>query len=100
MACLVHIIVVLCTISSGSADLKTALVCSIAEGAKATSDMGRLIGQSGIKTSELQYFEMFSERLGSNDLSSLWQRNKGCGLYRTPSRRGDREDPTSLRVMA
>ena len=41
-ACLVHRIQILCTVLSGSADLKIALVCSIAEGAKATSDMGRL----------------------------------------------------------
>ena len=43
MGCLVHSICILCTVLTGSADLKIALVCSIAEGAKATSGMGRLI---------------------------------------------------------
>jgi len=38
----VHSTLILCTILSGSADPKTALVCSIAEGANATSGMGRL----------------------------------------------------------
>ena len=42
MACFVHSMYILCTILSGSADLKTALVCSIAEGAKAISGMDRL----------------------------------------------------------
>ncbi len=42
MACFVHIIYILCTVLTGSADRKTALVCSIAEGVNATSGMGRL----------------------------------------------------------
>jgi len=42
MACFVHIIVVLCTVLTGSADRKTALVYSIAEATNATSGMGRL----------------------------------------------------------
>jgi len=43
MGCIVHIVYILCTVLTGSADRKTALVCSLAEGANATSDVGRLI---------------------------------------------------------
>jgi hypothetical protein len=42
MACFVHNLLILCTVPSGSADLKTALVCSIAEGATATYGTARL----------------------------------------------------------
>jgi len=42
MGCVVHIIGILCTVLSGSADLKTALVCSSVEATNATSGMGRL----------------------------------------------------------
>ena len=49
MGCIVHIIGILCTIPSGSADLKTALVCSIAEGAKAIYGMGRLTLQQTVR---------------------------------------------------
>ena len=42
MADFVHRSHILCTVPSGSAGLKIALMCSIAEGANATSGMGRL----------------------------------------------------------
>ncbi len=41
-AVLLHIVYILCTVLTGSADRKTALVYSIAEATNATSGMGRL----------------------------------------------------------
>ena len=49
MGCFVHSMWIVCTIPSGSADLNTALVCSIAEGAKAISGMGRLTLQQTVR---------------------------------------------------
>ncbi len=56
MACFVHSMWIVCTIPSGSADLKIALVCSIAEDAKAISGMGRLTLHQAVSLVVILYF--------------------------------------------